>query len=68
MYVLRKCPALVNEMINILSQLVASAVARQRKSGDIRIKCHTFTYWLIKQPQHIFFYIYIPIYSKPMQT
>ncbi|XP_052280964.1 translocation protein SEC63 homolog [Dreissena polymorpha] len=30
MYVLKKCPALVNEMINILSQLVASAMARQR--------------------------------------
>lgn len=28
-YVLKKCPALINEMINIISQLVASAMARQ---------------------------------------
>lgn len=29
-YMLKKCPALINEMINIISQLVASAMARQR--------------------------------------
>ncbi|XP_053390331.1 translocation protein SEC63 homolog, partial [Mercenaria mercenaria] len=28
-YILKKCPALINEMINIISQLVASAMARQ---------------------------------------
>ncbi|WAR09208.1 SEC63-like protein [Mya arenaria] len=38
MYVLKKCPALINEMINILSQLVASAMARQRMNEMPRLE------------------------------
>ena len=32
-YVLKKSPALINEMVNVISQLVASCMARQSKYG-----------------------------------
>lgn len=37
-YILKKCPALINEMINIISQLVASAMARQRPNEMPRLE------------------------------